>query len=418
MRPEHVESQPSLGQERLPARPSGTRHQQPSAEQQLTNLRHRLGALGLLAEPNGKRIELALATIKEDFKDVYRKEPTTRLSLRPTPYVTHLYEVADRVASVTPNADVVLAALLHDSIEDVPERWDRKKLAQVFGERVALLVDFVTHQDTAAPWEKRNTAYLTRLKDAPVDSVVISLCDKIANMKSYTRLMERGFPIESIAKKGFQDNLMKFVLLHSLALQRGMASGDTKRLIIDYGRTLEDFVAAKQALDARAEQRKTKEHAQRHGVQDDHIVAASDELKFSVRIRKLIAETYFPTENEPRTEPKGTVLLRLERVGRPGGLLTEPYVEAYIRPKKSGHACSTQSILDALTKELARVHRSLESRYSAELAAKRVDKALKTLDASSVDCRGFIWAWATRMDSMYGDPRPCEAWPTKKFYDV
>ena len=64
------------------------------------------------------------------------------------PYVNHCLEVAELVLSADDpgSVDVAIAALLHDTVEDVGVTRD--DLVEIFGERVAELVMFVTDDKT------------------------------------------------------------------------------------------------------------------------------------------------------------------------------------------------------------------------------------------------------------------------------
>jgi guanosine-3',5'-bis(diphosphate) 3'-pyrophosphohydrolase len=71
------------------------------------------------------------------------------------PYVNHLLEVATLVAEATDGKDpnLVIAALLHDSIED--QEVPRKIIAETFGEGVAALVEEVTDDKTLDKQERK-----------------------------------------------------------------------------------------------------------------------------------------------------------------------------------------------------------------------------------------------------------------------
>src|SRR3954470_16979575 len=66
------------------------------------------------------------------------------------PYINHLLEVASLVAEATDGNDpnLVVAALLHDAIED--QEVPREMIANSFGEDGAELVEEVT--DDKSPW--------------------------------------------------------------------------------------------------------------------------------------------------------------------------------------------------------------------------------------------------------------------------
>ncbi len=70
------------------------------------------------------------------------------------PYINHLLEVASLVAEAThgKDPDLVVAALLHDAIED--QEVPRELIEREFGKRVAEVVSQVT-DDKTLPKEKR-----------------------------------------------------------------------------------------------------------------------------------------------------------------------------------------------------------------------------------------------------------------------
>ena len=99
------------------------------------------------------------------------------------PYINHLLEVAELVASTQrePDANLVIAALLHDTVEDVGVT--REDLVREFGTDVAALVMEVT-DDKSLPKQERKRL---QIFDAPKKSVraqVIKLSDKISNLRS------------------------------------------------------------------------------------------------------------------------------------------------------------------------------------------------------------------------------------------
>jgi (p)ppGpp synthase/HD superfamily hydrolase len=99
------------------------------------------------------------------------------------PYVNHLAEVANLLATATDGTDAELVATgwLHDTIEDTDTT--REELAQKFGERVAALVVEVT-DDMSLPKEERRQK---QIEDAPHKSSgakLIKIADKISNIRA------------------------------------------------------------------------------------------------------------------------------------------------------------------------------------------------------------------------------------------
>jgi (p)ppGpp synthase/HD superfamily hydrolase len=103
------------------------------------------------------------------------------------PYITHLMAVASLVGEQTEDEEVVIAALLHDAVEDQGGARTRKIIADRFGERVASLVDACTDTDVdpKPPWKPRKEAYLAHLRDprTPREACLISAADKLHNAR-------------------------------------------------------------------------------------------------------------------------------------------------------------------------------------------------------------------------------------------
>ncbi|NCU37704.1 HD domain-containing protein [Candidatus Saccharibacteria bacterium] len=101
-------------------------------------------------------------------------------------YITHPFDVMQRVRIVTDDIDVQVGAVLHDTVEDTPVTI--KQLEQLFGARVAHLVWGVTKDDSISGWHQRNEAWLERLQhSAEEGSVVIALGDKTSNLGDMIR---------------------------------------------------------------------------------------------------------------------------------------------------------------------------------------------------------------------------------------
>jgi (p)ppGpp synthase/HD superfamily hydrolase len=99
------------------------------------------------------------------------------------PYVNHLLEVAQLVSTAIPNPDtnLVMAALLHDTIEDT--KTTREELIDHFGSDVANLVVEMTDDKLLSKQERKRL----QIENAPKKSVraqVIKLADKISNLRS------------------------------------------------------------------------------------------------------------------------------------------------------------------------------------------------------------------------------------------
>ena len=99
------------------------------------------------------------------------------------PYINHLLEVAALVADATEgrDPDLVIAALLHDAIED--QEVPRQMIAEGFGEDVANLVEEVT-DDMSLPSEERKRLQVEQAAKKSDRAKIIKLADKISNVRA------------------------------------------------------------------------------------------------------------------------------------------------------------------------------------------------------------------------------------------
>jgi len=103
------------------------------------------------------------------------------------PYITHPVEVARVLAEQKVDVETLVAAILHDTIEDTP--LTRAQLAEEFGETVAELVDGVTKLDKLhfsnrqeAAAESFRKMMLAMARDLRV--ILIKLSDRLHNMRT------------------------------------------------------------------------------------------------------------------------------------------------------------------------------------------------------------------------------------------
>jgi len=110
-------------------------------------------------------------------------------------YVNHTFAVAAIVHELGLDSDVVIAALLHDTVEDTPVTL--VELRREFGADVANLVDGVTKMEVIQELSDQNNVgrsnhdakaeSLRKMMLAMVDDVrvvLIKLCDRLHNMRT------------------------------------------------------------------------------------------------------------------------------------------------------------------------------------------------------------------------------------------
>ena len=99
------------------------------------------------------------------------------------PYITHPLIVGLILANAGAKEEVIIAGILHDTIEDSTEKnkVTKEMIFEMFGKKVADLVLSVTEQDRSITWEKRKKEALDHIENFSHDSVLLKSADIIAN---------------------------------------------------------------------------------------------------------------------------------------------------------------------------------------------------------------------------------------------
>ena len=101
------------------------------------------------------------------------------------PYINHLTEVSRLVAQATGGDDdkLIIAALLHDVLEDQALHVNYAMLVDHFGERVARIVLEVT-DDKSLPKAERKRLQVVHAPDLSRRAKILKIADKAANLNS------------------------------------------------------------------------------------------------------------------------------------------------------------------------------------------------------------------------------------------
>lgn len=133
------------------------------------------------------------------------------------PYFTHLAHVALILAREGDDDETLIAALLHDVIEDTTRNLDERRDLEVeierrFGPEVRSCVAALTEpkrdgKGRLLPWLERKQAYLHQLERAPQRALRVSAADKLHNLETLLETLAaegasvwerfRGGPVES-----------------------------------------------------------------------------------------------------------------------------------------------------------------------------------------------------------------------------
>jgi len=137
------------------------------------------------------------------------------------PYMAHLIGVAALVMGeaggrVPVTEDMVIAALLHDVVEDHGGTPRLREIEGRFGPDVSRMVaalsdTFAEDHEKKEGWEDRKNNYLARLRDEPDDVLLISAADKLYNAKAILDdFNEIGLAVFGRFKRGAKEQLWYF----------------------------------------------------------------------------------------------------------------------------------------------------------------------------------------------------------------
>jgi (p)ppGpp synthase/HD superfamily hydrolase len=106
------------------------------------------------------------------------------------PYITHPLNVAKTLIQLECSETIIAAGILHDTLEDTRVTFD--ELLEIFGKEIADLVNSASEPNKSDwIWENRKAHTLKYLKTASEQVLILSLADKLDNIRSIREDYER-----------------------------------------------------------------------------------------------------------------------------------------------------------------------------------------------------------------------------------
>lgn len=131
----------------------------------------------------------------------------------PLPYITHIMAVTMILHDYTDDEDTLVAALLHDTIEDTD--YTEEELREDFGGDVVQIVEDLSEpQDDAYKsysWLEQKKRYAKKLKKASEKALMIAAADKIHNMRC---VVEEYYDDHGRFMKEFRGSLDDRILMY------------------------------------------------------------------------------------------------------------------------------------------------------------------------------------------------------------
>jgi guanosine-3',5'-bis(diphosphate) 3'-pyrophosphohydrolase len=110
------------------------------------------------------------------------KHAGQRQKVNGRPYVEHPIAVATGVGEAGFDEEMVVAALLHDVVEDSDATV--AEIRQRFGDRVARLVEAMTDEVELDPYERRKALHREQIAASGIDAAAIFAADKLNNVRA------------------------------------------------------------------------------------------------------------------------------------------------------------------------------------------------------------------------------------------
>jgi (p)ppGpp synthase/HD superfamily hydrolase len=151
-----------------------------------------------------------------DQAAVWHKPQRRKYPSVDVPYISHLAGVVAILSRHGFDEEVTAAGALHDAVEDTEATVEQ--IRELFGDRVAVLVEHVSEPDKSLPWEERKQRYLEHFRVKPWEAQAISLADKIDNFLSIVVCAQHHGDPWAMFKRGRAAQLERFLAL-SAALE-------------------------------------------------------------------------------------------------------------------------------------------------------------------------------------------------------
>ncbi|MBI3633246.1 MAG: bifunctional (p)ppGpp synthetase/guanosine-3',5'-bis(diphosphate) 3'-pyrophosphohydrolase, partial [Candidatus Vogelbacteria bacterium] len=156
-----------------------------------------------MKEHYNKRIDQALKFAVKAHKHQVRKTE------KDTPYVYHPISVGMILRDAGFSDDVVIAGILHDTIEDTGTKAEA--IEKVFGKKVRQLVESVS-EDKNLPYDERKHNYLEVVLAGSDETKAISIADALQNLHSLEQAMaEKGDEVFRAFTKGKKATIEHYI---------------------------------------------------------------------------------------------------------------------------------------------------------------------------------------------------------------
>ena len=155
------------------------------------------------------------------------------------PYLIHPLGVGKILIDYGCSANIVIAGILHDTVEDTNTTLNAIK--RNFGNQVARIAEYVSEHNKTDTWENRKKRTIEHIRQRnPLDVLLVECADKLDNIRAirddYTKLGNRLWYRFNRSKK---DQQWYYQSLARAFLQRSK-KGPTKRLFNEFAQEVKN----------------------------------------------------------------------------------------------------------------------------------------------------------------------------------
>ncbi|HJN45418.1 MAG: hypothetical protein CL477_06335 [Acidobacteria bacterium] len=155
---------------------------------------------------------------------------------------THALSVAMIVGDFGFTEHTIVAAILHDSLEETT--LERDVIRHRFGEQVLAIVSDVTEPPKTVPWLTRKETYIEHLRHSPRDEArAVASADKIHNLSNLiTGLEQQGVALADAFTSDIDGMIWYHQQVHEMLVDTW-----AHPILDEHGRRLDRFLAAARA---------------------------------------------------------------------------------------------------------------------------------------------------------------------------
>lgn len=154
------------------------------------------------------------------------------------PYVFHPLAVAGLVADAGGDEDQIVAAILHDAVEDGGGEPMRAEIEERFGPEVAAIVTAAsdTDQTPKPPWRPRKEAFVARIRGESPRVKLVVAADKVHNVQALERDLETVGPDVWTRFNGGRDGTIWYYRAVAEAIAEGWDHALARELVREAAR--------------------------------------------------------------------------------------------------------------------------------------------------------------------------------------